>query len=522
MDLFDGKDDIDDCGELFNNTKYTVKVGLPGNITGRGNDSDKTWVKLLEETDDIIDELDKYKSMLGSGELNVGSTGINKVSETDMNKFSCNFNDDKSLNEYGLSSLNKLWGGGTEVFNNGCVSENVFIPCSKINVVYADILNRKPEFKKVLQLEAHGDNYTGSIKGLEQHQMKYKKDMDIPTCPQKNHIETGKRVGGVVSTNRNFGPGSYEVIARVPKTSAPTGRGYVFAMWTFHYEEHYNQGSDPQFVKNTDYEDYNPIDDDGNEFCVINHEIDIEIPANPNKYLDLDASHTKLNQDVFKWNTMNMNTWIGDNLKYNDTAWYREIVAIPKNLNKTFISENGEFHSYKFIWYVPKNNTDTSDIPYVDFYFDNEKIYREKCFVPSRSGKFLIGPWFGWWGFDQEKVGNKTLNKANFDTVAVLVSEIIIIPDTNSKIVEYPQNYDQIASYGDRDETLNLACDFGQNYTNICNTCNTDEKPENNSTSKKSTIWIWLLSIIIFILIIITVGVIIIVKRKKNIKEYVT
>lgn len=512
MDLFDGKDDIDGCGQLFNTEKYTVKVGLPGNSTGRGIERGKTWVDLLRETDDIIEDNDKYKSMIGSGELNSSSTGINIKSKTDINKFSCNFNDDKSLNEYGLSSLNKLWGGGTEVFNNGCVSENVFIPCSKINVVYADILNRKPEFKKVLQLEAHGDNYTGSVKGLEQNQMKYKQeDMDIPTCPQKNHIETGKRVGGVVSTNRNFGPGSYEVIARVPKTSAPTGRGYVFAMWTFHYEEHYNKVSDQQFVTNNDYIDYNPLDEDGNEFCVINHEIDIEIPANPNNYLG-----RKKNQDVFKWNTMNMNTWIGDNLKYDKSAWYREIVAIPKNINKTFISENGEFHSYKFIWHVPKNNTDTSDIPYVDFYFDNEKIYREKCFVPSRSGKFLIGPWFGWWGFDQEEAEDgTTINKANFDTVAVLVSEIIIIPDTDSKIVEYPQNYDQIASYGSaNNKTLNLACDFGQNYTNICNTCNIDQE---NSSIQKTTIWMWLF-ISLIIIFIITIILILFIKRKNNFK----
>ena len=210
-----------------------------------------------------------------------------------------------------------------------------------------------------------------------------------------------------------------------------------------------------------------------------------------------------------------MNTWIGDNLKYDKSAWYREIVAIPKNINKTFISENGEFHSYKFIWHVPKNNTDPYDIPYVDFYFDNEKIYREKCFVPSRSGKFLIGPWFGWWGFDQEEAEDgKTINKANFDTVAVLVSEIIIIPDTDSKIVEYPQNYDQIASYGSTNKTLNLACDFGQNYTNICNTCNIDQE---NSSIQKTTIWMWLF-ISLIIIFIITIILILFIKRKNNFK----
>jgi hypothetical protein len=523
MSLFDGKDDeIGNCGVLLNPTKYTVKVGLHGNTDGQ-----TTWSSLLKGTDDIIGD-DKYKSMTSSGEINKETANIpyiedvNIESKTDINDFICDFNNDKSLYENGLSSLNKVWGGGTETFNNGCVSENVFIPCSKIKVVYADILNRKPEFKKVLQLEAHGDKYTGNVKGLEQNKMTYKKfdkeedrpRFDIPTCPQTNYLDHGRRVGGVVSTNRNFGPGSYEVIARVPKTSAPTGRGYVFAMWTFHYEEHYSdKEKDKQFVKNMDYPKYNPDDDGNGEYCIINHEIDIEIPANPAKYLDA-IDGKKLNQNVFKWNTMNMNTWIGDNLEYNETAWYREIVAIPKNLNNTFISENGEFHSYKFIWCVPSSG----EAPYVDFYFDNEIIYREKCFVPSRSGKFLVGPWFGWWGFDQNIETRE--NEANFDTVSVLVSEINIIPDVTSKIVEYPQNYDQTASYFSspygaeceeedvnncpKPKKLNISCDFEQTYINPCITCNT----------VKSNLWIWLLIIICCIIII--VGVIIFKRSSTN------
>ena len=455
--LFDGIDDtLDFCG-IKNNDNYTIKIGLPGNKKGQND-----WKQLLKETDDLLDKIsgankdDIYKSTKRNGEINEKSDiNTNIKSKTDINVFKCDFNDDKSLFEYGLSSLNKVWGGGTEIFNNGCVSENVSIPCSKMKVVYSDSLGRAPDIKKVLKLEAHGDKYSGNIKGLEQTQVKYKNEgYDIPNCPQLNHITTGKRVGGVVSTINNFGPGSYEVIARVPKTSAPSGRGYVFAMWTFHYEEHYNMsGKDKQSIQNSKYPDYNPKEENEDEYCIVNHEIDIEIPGNPAIY----QNNNTLKQDVFTWNTMNMNTWIGDNLKYDNSSWYREIVALPKDLKKTFISENGEFHSYKFVWNVPKIES-ISDKPYVDFYFDNEKIYRETCFIPSRSGKFLVGPWFGWWGFDQKMIDDKLTNIADFDSVSVLISEINIIPNIENKIVEYPQLYDQIASY-DKGE-MNISCDF--------------------------------------------------------------
>lgn len=481
--LFDGNDDIlGDCGQNTS-TNYTVKVGLGGNTYGQQH-----WKEVLADTDSIIKPEDRYKSTFKDGSLNPDSANVNIESKTNETIFSCNFNDNKSLYEYGLASLNKKWGGGTKMDNNGCVSENVFIPCSKIQVVYADVLNREPELKKVLQLEAHGDKYTGNVKGIGQQKMEYKDGFNIPTCPQKTHVNTGVRVGGVVSTIDNFGPGSYEVIARVPKTSAPTGRGYVFAMWTFHYEEHYDK-KDNQFVSNSKYDDYNPKDED--EYCIINHEIDIECPANPDRY----GKHYDKQQDVYTWNTMNMNTWIADNLTYDDRSWYREIVAIPKKIQNTFISENGEFHSYKFVWYVPLVETKT-DVPYVDFYFDNEKIYREFCFIPSRSGKLLVGPWFGWWGFDQ--INNKYV--ADFDSVAVLVSEITIIPDHNSKIVEYPQMYDQIALYDNKE--IHLSCDFGQNFTNICESCNSSESCDSKS---KNSLFMWLF-ISLCIIIIIIVG----------------
>ena len=59
-----------------------------------------------------------------------------------------------------------------------------------------------------------------------------------------HYPHAGCRVGGVFTTSDNYGPGKYEVLAMVPKTEwAETGgRGYVFALWTFHYAEMYWDG----------------------------------------------------------------------------------------------------------------------------------------------------------------------------------------------------------------------------------------------------------------------------------------
>merc|ERR1711871_615898 len=98
----------------------------------------------------------------------------------------------------------------------------------------------------VINLQCHGDNYKGNVKGLQK------------STPSDNEcgefVEAGTtRVGAVVSTIGMYGPGLYEVWSKAPPTDAETGRGYCLAMWTFGYSEHYDP-LDAQFVRNATWD----------------------------------------------------------------------------------------------------------------------------------------------------------------------------------------------------------------------------------------------------------------------------
>lgn len=77
-----------------------------------------------------------------------------------------------------------------------------------------------------------------------------------PVCPDalrvyKTYDEDIKkrigapRVGGVVITSKTYGPGVYNALCYIPKTAdkEKDGRGYVFAMWPFHYSEFYSDAA---------------------------------------------------------------------------------------------------------------------------------------------------------------------------------------------------------------------------------------------------------------------------------------
>ncbi len=85
------------------------------------------------------------------------------------------------------------------------------------------------------------------------------------------------------------------------------GRGYVWAVWMFHYEEIYREPRkplSPQYVKEP--AEYEAGNDEKGYWSAINHEIDIEIPANSPQFK---GNWT----EQYGWDTINLNTWIGDN-----------------------------------------------------------------------------------------------------------------------------------------------------------------------------------------------------------------
>ena len=178
-------------------------------------------------------------------------------------------------------------------------------------------------------------------------------------------------------------------------------------------------------------------------FSAINHEIDIEIPSNSPQL----ANNWP---EKLGWDTMNCNTWLGDNFNYdeNSQSHYTQVM-VRKSKNskqKDWVSQedetsnNKDYHWYTIDWYVDENDPTKN---YVKFYFDdpernNDPLYTTNRFVPTRAGHLNFGGWFGWWGF-----GKDAEQYCNFDTATIKVAQVLIKPYPNSPETNHPQNYDQ-------------------------------------------------------------------------------
>ena len=411
--------------------------------------------------------------------------------------------DKQRAHDAGIRALQQQWGGGDGTVNQGCVWQNTYVD----------------EETGFLVTEAHGDLYdeeepVGILKkNRRSNAREAGEGIDSETCADEpcmvvpcgdyrkatglRYRKGGKtaRVGGVWCTRKFYGPGTYEITAHVPPTDAPAsergeeaGRGYVFAAWTFAYNESYAQGRtarpskgvtakprDPQFVSggklgfpDSKWPGFNPLTDDDpdKQYTVLNSEIDIEIPAN---FPTLHTGEKEILGKRFGWNTINLNSWISDNEKYGErdenglqTSWYRQIAAERDPASKkTFIAKKPEpgepleWHKYRFDWIVPKDGSD----PYVDFWFDDQFLYRETCFVPSRSCRYNVGAWFAWWSCNGVRGEPQTFS-APFHTVKVLYKEIRITPDPNSKVVDYPQTFNQASPFLDDENGQQPICDI--------------------------------------------------------------
>ena len=122
---------------------------------------------------------------------------------------------------------------------------------------------------------------------------------------------------------------------------------------------------------------------------------------------------------------------------------------------------NKDYHWYTLDWYVDPNGDVSKN--YVAFYFnapfdrtgqtvgpDGAKLPTEprrkpdhitRRFVPTRSSRYNIGPWFAWWGFrDNNLYKDRT---PLFDTAYCRMAHLSIIPQEGLTPHDYPQNYDQ-------------------------------------------------------------------------------
>lgn len=238
----------------------------------------------------------------------------------------------------GLLKAHKQWGG----VNGGVIAENI-------------ILDREAG---LLRIRACGDNYTGPLRGVD-------------TFGKRTEFST--RMGGCVATREYFGPGSYRVVAKLPRKD-----GVVSAFWTFHYEEGYpghplyNQHLADGLRRNG-----NP---ERGYYTVRNHEIDIEIPT---------ALKGDADMEVVSYRNARFNTWWGENRNWDvpetDPAYWTEYT--DDFIDHGVETNDGQFHEFRFDWHLGAS-------PRVEFYIDGDLKHIVSTDIPDIPGRFWVGLWF--------------------------------------------------------------------------------------------------------------------------------
>lgn len=328
------------------------------------------------------------------------------------------------------------------------------------------------------------------------------------------------RVGGTFATRDMYGPGSFSVLINLapcaitggeaspnavpgfPRVSPdglvfpydgpdslPGGRGPVFAMWTFSYNEAYQTpGAGGAFSADAGFAttcaggstpaacgQANPtqagqsvtqltgggvalgnptvtypllpglVDADSSAnsgyFAAHNHEIDIEIPANSQQFQGGNMTA------VLGWNTANFNTWLSDTDQYSAgaTAMYQQAQCTAP-AGKFFAAvgpddDQDTYHLLTFVWHVSPDNS-TGEESYVAFLVDGVEAYRTHQYVPRRSGRMVVGLWPAWWGTNYRPM--------DFNQVYAKIARMEFVPQVDvtgarspALITAGPQMYDQ-------------------------------------------------------------------------------
>ena len=238
-----------------------------------------------------------------------------------------------------LMASHKKWGGA---------SGGTVVECIEIDRV-----------KGVAKIASCGDNYTGSIKGVDR---------------DGNPSGFNTRIGGCLVTKEYYGAGSYRVVAKGLQV-----KGACNAMWTFHYEEAYPENvsfwnemiADGLHISGTLEDGY---------YYVRNHEIDIEFPS---------ALKTNPNQEDVSFRNCRFNTWLGElrnwDVAETDPAYWSEYTD---EFTDTGVDlDDGEYHEYRFDWHLGSN-------PRVEFYIDGVLKEVNTTHVPTIPGRFWVGNWF--------------------------------------------------------------------------------------------------------------------------------
>ncbi|MEY3416216.1 MAG: Vibrio phage vB VpaS [Bacteroidota bacterium] len=248
------------------------------------------------------------------------------------------------------------WGNGKTFKNHGVAPENVIVK------------NNKAYFG------ANGDNYSGPIKGITKSKGSFAQDAP------------GTRVGGILITDEYIGSGRYEVRMKLPPKL-----GVCSAIWTFHYQEVYQDNPSYQDLINKGY-DAQGNDNDG-RYVTVNHEIDIEIPSAPktgDQYKDCSYDYARLN------------------------TWHTEVNYTDNFQHMGMNQSDGNFHTYRFDWHTGGG----AEKARVDFYLDDKFIYTTTEHIPDIKGRLTLGTWFPEWAG----------GKADFDRIFLEIDWVKVTP----------------------------------------------------------------------------------------------
>ena len=183
-------------------------------------------------------------------------------------------------------------------------------------------------------------------------------------------VTGGQRTGAAIRSINTYGPGSFEVVMKIPAFN-----GICTSMWLFNY------------ISNPDGADRN-------------YEIDIEI-------------HGTTTGNVGNLRTPLFTSWITEGAEHQS-----EYKAAPSML------ADGKFHSYRIDWH-------TGDKPYVEYYIDGVLLCTQNTYIPTNEMYLNIGCWFpnNWCGnpnfetdyavvksFKYTAFENETADKVNCDT----------------------------------------------------------------------------------------------------------
>ncbi len=171
-----------------------------------------------------------------------------------------------------------------------------------------------------LILIANGDWYAGDKQGI--------------VASSDISVTGGQRTGAAVKSVKTYGPGSFEVVMKVPQFN-----GICTAFWLYNYVQSSQAGVDAN-----------------------NYEIDIEVHGTTS------SNQGNLSTPLF-------------------TTWVTEKQFVSKYYNLGYSLADGNFHTFRIDWH-------TGDSPYVNYYVDGVLVMTHTDKVPTNEMYVNIGCWF--------------------------------------------------------------------------------------------------------------------------------